>query len=100
MVTPDADQTGSAEGPEGQRGTGGSGTSPHWFERREQGFPIVPLTWQGRAATFLYGLLVVLAAFTYSQLTLTIFVIVFYTAAFVALVAYKSDLLEHWPPGP
>ncbi len=57
------------------------------------------LTWQGRAATFLYCVLVLVAIVTYSQLTLTLFVVAFYTVAFVLLVAYKSDLMENWPPG-
>jgi hypothetical protein len=73
---------------------------PHlWFGRREGGLRIAPLTWQGRAATFLYFFLIAVAIFTYSQLTLTAFVVVFYTVSFGALVAYKSDLLENWPPG-
>jgi hypothetical protein len=74
--------------------------APLWFGKKEGGLRIAPLTWQGRAATWLYCFLVVVAAFTYSQLTLTVFVIVFYTVAFVMLVVYKSDLMENWPPGP
>jgi hypothetical protein len=70
----------------------------HWFGKREGGLRIAPLTWQGRAATVLYVFLVVVAVFTYSQLTLTVFVVAFYTVAFVLLVAYKSDLMENWPP--
>lgn len=74
-------------------------TPVRWFGRKENGRGFAILTWQGRAATFLYCLLVVLAVFTYSRLTLTVFVIAFYTVAFVLLVAYKSDLMENWPPG-
>jgi multisubunit Na+/H+ antiporter MnhC subunit len=73
--------------------------SPLWFGKKEGGFPVTPLTWQGRMATALYVVLVLVAVITYSQLTLTAFVIGFYTVAFVCLVAYKSDLLENWPPG-
>jgi dolichol kinase len=72
---------------------------PLWFGKRDGGLPFGPLTWQGRAAIFLYCALVLLAVITYSQLALTAFVIVFYTVAFVLLVAYKSDLLDNWPPG-
>jgi hypothetical protein len=46
----------------------------------------------------LYCVLVILAIVTYSQLALTLFVVAFYTVAFVLLVAYKSDLMENWPP--
>jgi hypothetical protein len=70
-----------------------------WFGKKEKGLRFAPLTWQGRAATFLYVFLVVVAIFTYSQLTLTAFVVVFYTVAFGLLVAYKSDLMDNWPPG-
>jgi hypothetical protein len=73
--------------------------APLWFGKREGGIGIAPLTWQGRAATFLYFFLVIVAIFTYSQLALTAFVIVFYSVAFGLLVAYKSDLLKNWPPG-
>jgi hypothetical protein len=75
-----------------------SGDPSLWFGKREGGLRIATLTWQGRAATFLYVFLVVVAVFTYSQLTLTAFVVAFYTVAFVLLVAYKSDLLDNWPP--
>jgi len=69
-----------------------------WFGKKEGGIRFAPLTWQGRAATFLYVFLVVVAFFTYSQLTLTAFVVVFYTVAFGLLVVYKSDLMDNWPP--
>ena len=82
---------------------GGSGSERDdrvlWFGKREGGLRFAPLTWQGRAATFLYVVLVATAVFTYSQLTLTAFVVVFYTVTFGLTVAYKSDLLENWPPG-
>ncbi len=73
--------------------------SPLWFGKKERGLRVTPLTWQGRTATALYCVLVVVAVVTYSQLTLTVFVIAFYTVAFGCLVAYKSDLMENWPPG-
>jgi len=82
------------DGPDGQ-----PDDPPLWFGRREGGLKFAPLTWQGRAATFLYCLLVIVAVFTYSQLALTAFVVVFYTVAFGLLVVYKSDLMENWPPG-
>jgi hypothetical protein len=70
-----------------------------WFGKKDGGLGFGPLTWQGRAATYLYCLLVVVAAFTYSKLTLTVFVIVFYTVAYGLTVAFKSDLMDNWPPG-
>jgi hypothetical protein len=70
-----------------------------WFGKKEGGIRFAPLTWHGRAATFLYVVLVIVAFFTYSQLTLTAFVVVFYTVAFGLLVVYKSDLMDNWPPG-
>ena len=72
---------------------------PRWFGKKEGGLRFAPLTWQGRAATFLYCFLVLVALFIYSQLMLTVFVVVFYTVAFGLLVMYKSDLMENWPPG-
>ena len=70
-----------------------------WFGKRHGRVKYGPLTWQGRAVTFLWAFLVVVAIFTYSQLTLTAVVVVFYTVAFWVVVAVKSDLLKHWPPG-
>jgi len=57
------------------------------------------VVWQGRAATYLYLLLVLVAVVTYSQLSLTAFVIVFYTVVYFSLVVLTSDLLKDWPPG-
>jgi hypothetical protein len=79
-------------GPEGE-------APPLWFGKKEGGLRIAPLTWQGRAATFMYFFLLIVAVLTYSQLALTAFVVVFYTVAFGLLVVYKSDLMENWPPG-
>ncbi len=70
-----------------------------WFEKRAEGFPVVPVAWQGRASAVLYAFLVLVAVITYNQLLLTVFVIGFYTVVFGLVLAYKSDLLEHWPPG-
>lgn len=70
-----------------------------WFGRKEGGLGFGPLTWQGRAATFLYLFLVIVAVLTYSQVTLTALVVVFYTVTFGFVVLLKSDLMRHWPPG-
>ncbi len=73
---------------------------PLWFGKKEGGLRIAPLTWQGRASAVLYCFLVLVAVFTYSQLTLTVLVVVFYTVTFGLVVVYKSDLMDNWPPGP
>jgi hypothetical protein len=65
-----------------------------WFGKKEGGLGFGPLTWQGRVATALYVFLLLVAVITYSQLFLTVFVIIFYTAVYVALVAMKSDLMK------
>ncbi len=65
-----------------------------WFEKAEGGLGFRPLTWQGRASMFGYLLLLVLAVITYSQLFLTVFVVAFYTLAFVGVVIVKSDLMK------
>jgi hypothetical protein len=70
-----------------------------WFGKSEGGIGFGPLTWQGRAATFLYVFLVIVAVIIYSALSLTFLVIGLYTVAFVLLVAFTSDLMDHWPPG-
>ena len=70
-----------------------------WFGRTDKGIGIAPRTWQGRVATSLYVFLVLVAVITYSRLSLTVVVIVFYTVVFVLLVAVKSDLLKDVPPG-
>jgi len=69
-----------------------------WFGKTAGRLGYGPLTWQGRAATFLYVFLVLVAIVTYSQLALTALVVVFYTVVFGFLVALKSDLLKNWPP--
>jgi hypothetical protein len=70
-----------------------------WFGQKEGGIGFGPLTWQGRAATFLYVFLVIVAVIIYSQLSLTFMVIGLYTVAYLLLVAFTSDLMDHWPPG-
>jgi len=70
-----------------------------WFGKTEGRLGFGPLNWQGRAATYLYVFLVVVAVFVYSTLGVTFFVIGFYTVVFALLVAIKSDLLKGWPPG-
>ncbi len=66
-----------------------------WFGKTKGRLGFGPLTWQGRAATFLYVFLVIVAIFVYSQLTLTVLVVVFYTVTFAFTVMYKSDVLHH-----
>ena len=74
------------------------GGPQHWFGKTDGGLGFGPLTWQGRAATALYVFLVIVAVFVYSQISLTVLVVVFYTLTFGFVVALKSDLLKHWPP--
>jgi hypothetical protein len=89
-----------ADPPPPEPGNGGMErkAAPLWFGKKETGLRITPLTWQGRAATFMYLFLVIVAIFTYSKLALTAFVVIFYTVFFCLLVVYKSDLMENWPP--
>jgi hypothetical protein len=68
------------------------------FGKKEGGIGFGPITRQGRVVTVLYVLLVVVAIFTYSQLALTAFVIVFYTVAFGCVVIVKSDLMKDHRP--
>ena len=63
-----------------------------WFGKKEGGLGFGPIARQGRVVTVLYGLLVVVAIFTYSQLDLTGFVILFYTVVFGCVVLAKSDI--------
>ena len=69
-----------------------------WFGKREGGLRIAPLTWQGRAATVLYvflvarGALHLLAADSHRVRGDLLH------GRLRPLVAYKSDLLENWPP--
>jgi hypothetical protein len=65
-----------------------------WFAKKEGGLGFGPITRQGRVVTALYVFLVLVAVFTYSQLTLTAFVVIFYTVAFGLLVIAKSDLVK------
>jgi len=70
-----------------------------WFGKKQGGLGFGPLTWQGRAVTFLYVVLVIFAIFVYSEVSLTVLVVVFYTVVFGCIVMFKSDALKHWPPG-
>ena len=74
-------------------------TPVRWFGRKENGRGFAILTWQGRAATFLYAFLVVVAVLIYSTLGLLVVVVLFYTVVYVFVVALKSDFLQDWPPG-
>jgi hypothetical protein len=65
-----------------------------WFGKKEGGLGFGPLTREGRVVTVAYVLLVVVAIFTYSQLTLTAFVIGFYTVAFGSIIIAKSDIMK------
>lgn len=75
--------------------SGGQAEPRLWFGKKNGGLGFGPLTWQGRAATFLYVFLVIVAVFVYSQLTLTLIVVAFYTIVFGCAVMLKSDLLKH-----
>ena len=65
-----------------------------WFGRRTDDTGLRPLTWQGRAITFLYAFLVIVAVLLYSQLSLIIVVVGLYTVVFGLVVAAKSDLIS------
>ena len=67
-----------------------------WFERSEQGLGVRPASWKGRTTLMAWLLLVVIALLTYSALGITVFVVLFYTAVLVAIVALKSDLLDEY----
>lgn len=75
--------------------SGGQREPQLWFGRKKGRLGFGPLTWQGRAATFMYVFLVIVAVFVYSQLTLTVLVVAFYTITFGFAVLLKSDLLKH-----
>jgi hypothetical protein len=65
-----------------------------WFGKRERGLGFGPITKEGRIATAVYLLLLVVAVFTYSQVALTAFVVGFYTLVFGCVVIAKSDLMK------
>jgi len=72
-----------------------------WFGKKPGWLGFGPLTWRGRVATFTYLFLLVIAVVTYSQLTLTALVIVFYTVVFGFVVVAKSDIMkDQHPPDP
>jgi hypothetical protein len=65
-----------------------------WFGKTKGWIGFGPTTRQGRIVTVLYVLLLVVAVFTYSQLFLTVFVVLFYSLAFGFLVIAKSNLMN------
>jgi hypothetical protein len=65
-----------------------------WFGKKEGGLGFGPITREGRLTIALYIFLVVVAVFTYSQLALTGFVVLFYTLVFGSVVIAKSDLMK------
>jgi len=69
-----------------------------WFGKNANG-AFVPLTWQGKFASILYVVLVLLAFLVYSNIGLIIFVILVYTAIMGFLVVFKSDLKDKIGPG-
>jgi hypothetical protein len=91
--------------PRGQGDTEEAGRVPGeqgelWFGKKESWLGFGPLTWQGRAATYLYVLLLLVAVVTYSQLFLTVFVVAFYTVVYVFVVVAKSDVMHDRQPPP
>jgi hypothetical protein len=70
-----------------------------WFGRTENGIGVAPLSWKGRAVLVGWALLVLVALVTYSTLSITAFVVIFYTVVLVAVVAVKSDLLDEHRQG-
>jgi hypothetical protein len=76
-------------------------TSALWFGKKDNWLGFGPLVWQGRAATYLYVLLLVVAVITYSKLYLTALVVVVYTMVYAFVVVAKSDLMkDQHPPEP
>jgi len=67
-----------------------------WFARRETGIGFGPVVWQGRAVLAGWALLVVVALITYSTLSITFFVVVFYTAIAAGIMIVKSDLRDEF----
>lgn len=76
-------------------GVSGAEKEPQlWFGKKESWLGFGPITRQGRMACYLYVLLVVVAVFTYSQIALTVFVVVFYTIVFAFVIVAKSDIMK------
>jgi hypothetical protein len=65
-----------------------------WFGKKENWLGFGAIAKQGRMASYLYVLLVVVAVFTYSQIALTVFVVVFYTLVFGFVIVAKSDIMK------
>jgi len=70
-----------------------------WFGRTESGIGVGPRNWKGRAVLMGWVLLTVIAVVTYSTLGITIFVVAFYSAIVIGIVAVKSDLLDEYRSG-
>jgi hypothetical protein len=70
-----------------------------WFGKKESWLGFGPIARQGRVVTYLYVLLVVVAAFTYSQIALTALVVVFYTMVFGLVIVAKSDIMKNQTRG-
>jgi hypothetical protein len=69
-----------------------------WFGKKEGGLGFGPLTWQGRLATALYVVLLLVAVVTYSKLSITALVVVFYTMVYVFVVVAKSNVMKDRQP--
>jgi hypothetical protein len=70
-----------------------------WFEKKEGGLGLAPITWQGKFATILYIVLVLFAVVVYSSLSLIVTVLIIYTIIFAFIVIVKSDVLkDRLPP--
>jgi hypothetical protein len=80
--------------PEGENRPVDRAESSLWFARTERGVRIT--SWKGRATLMGWALLVVIALVTYSTLGITVFVVGFYTAVLLGVVAVKSDLLDEY----
>ena len=65
-----------------------------WFGKPDGSFSLAPAAWQGRATIFGYVMLLIFTVVTYSQLFITIFVVLLYTAIFFGIVAMRSSMKE------
>ena len=65
-----------------------------WFGKPDGSFSLAPVAWQGRATIFGYVMLLIFTIVTYSQLFITIFVVLLYTAIFFGIVAMRSSMKE------
>jgi hypothetical protein len=65
----------------------------HWFGKTNGRLGFGPTTREGRVITALYVLLLVVAVFTYSEIFLTVFVVLFYTLVFGLVIVAKSSIM-------